>query len=96
MNIFTLNALISTNKISMFKLAVEVCFENHCGLIHAIFLSVGSTKSVYLFLGHPVVTFLFNEKHAVVFEPFLALLSILCCHQHNYIFHFCLEIERYD
>ena len=39
----------------MFKLAIEVCFENHFGLIHAIFLSLGSTKSGYFFLGHPVV-----------------------------------------
>ena len=54
-NIFTLNALISTNKVSMFKLAIEVCFENYFGLIHAIFLLLGSTKSVYFFLGHPVV-----------------------------------------
>ena len=33
----------------MFKLAIEVCFENHFGLIHAIFLSLGSSKSVYFF-----------------------------------------------
>ena len=38
----------------MFKLAIEVCFENHFGLIHAMFLSLGSTKSGYFFLGHPV------------------------------------------
>ena len=31
----------------MFKLAIEVCFENHFGFIHAIFLSLGSTKSGY-------------------------------------------------
>ena len=48
-NIFTLNALISTNEVSMFKLAIEVCFENYFGLIHAIFLSLGSSKSVYTF-----------------------------------------------
>ena len=39
----------------MFKLAIEVCFENHFGLIHAIFLSLGSTKSGYFFLGHPLL-----------------------------------------
>ena len=33
----------------MFKLAIEVCSENHFGLIHAIFQSLGSTKSVYFF-----------------------------------------------
>ena len=38
----------------MFKLAIGVCFENHFGLIHAIFLSLGSTKSGYFFFGHPV------------------------------------------
>ena len=53
-NIFTLSAPISTNEVSMFKLAIEVCFENHFGLIHAICLSLGSTKSGYFFLGYPV------------------------------------------
>ena len=48
-NIFTLNASISTNEVSMFKLAIEVCFEHHSGLINAIFQSLGSTKSVYFF-----------------------------------------------
>ena len=38
----------------MFKLAIEVCSENHFGLIHALFLSRGSSKSVYIFLGHSV------------------------------------------
>ena len=55
-DIFTLSAPNSTNEVSMFKLAIEVCFENHFGLIHAIFLSLGSTKSGYFFLGHPVVS----------------------------------------
>ena len=53
-DIFTLSAPNSTNKVSMVKLAIKVCFENHFGLIHAIFLSLGSTKSRYFFLGHPV------------------------------------------
>ena len=53
-DIFTLSAPNSTNEVSMFKLAIKVCFENHFGLIHAIFLSLGSTKSRYFFLGHPV------------------------------------------
>ena len=53
-NIFTLSAPISTKEVSTFKLAIEVCFENHFGLIHAICLSLGSTKSGYFFLGHPV------------------------------------------
>ena len=53
-NIFTLKAPISTNEVPMFKLAIEVCFENYFRLIHAIFLLLGSTKSVYFFLGHPV------------------------------------------
>ena len=45
----------------MFKLAIEVCSENHFGLIHAMFLSLGSTKSGYFFLGHPV----FHYKNIV-------------------------------
>ena len=53
-DIFTLSAPNSTKEVSMFKLAIEVCIENHFGLIHAIFLSLGSTKSGYFFLGHPV------------------------------------------
>ena len=48
-NIFTVNAPISTNEISMFKLAIEVCFENHFGFIRAVFSSQGSSKSVYFF-----------------------------------------------
>ena len=48
-NTFTLNASISTNEVSMFKLAIEVCFKNNFESIHAIFLSPGSTKSVYSF-----------------------------------------------
>ncbi len=36
-NICTLNEPISTNEVSMFKLAIEVCFENHSGVILAIF-----------------------------------------------------------
>ena len=39
----------------MFKFAIEVCFENYFGLIHTIFLLLGSTKSVYFFWRHPVV-----------------------------------------
>ena len=48
-DIFTLSAPNSTNEVSMFKLAIEVCFENHFGLIHAISLSLGLTKSGYFF-----------------------------------------------
>ena len=47
----------------MFKLAIELCSKNDFGLIHAIFLLLGSTKSVdqvcrpnlYTFLVHPVI-----------------------------------------
>ena len=46
---FILNAPISTNEVSMFKLAIEVCFGGHFGLIQAIFLSLGSTNSGYFF-----------------------------------------------
>ena len=57
-NIFTLNAPISTNEVSMFQLAIEVCFENYFGLIHAIFLSLGSSESVYFFGTHGTYIFL--------------------------------------
>ena len=36
----------------MFKLAIEVCFEIHFGLIRAIFLSLGS-RNPYTFFGTP-------------------------------------------
>ena len=48
-NIFILNAPISTNEVSMSKLAIEICFDNLFGLIRAIFSPLGSTKSVYFF-----------------------------------------------
>ena len=54
----------------MFKLAIEVCFENHFGLIHAIFLLLGSTKSGYFFLGHPV--------HLQFPVPFIRLWHAIC------------------
>ena len=38
--IFTLNAPISTNEVSKFKLAIEVFFKYCFDLIHAIFLSL--------------------------------------------------------
>ena len=55
----------------MFKLAFEVCFENHFGLIHLIFLTLGSTKSVYFFLGHPVVPILKNSYHQEYFTDLM-------------------------
>ena len=61
----------------MFKLAIEVCFENHFGLIHAIFLSLGSTKSGYFFLGHPVVD-LEHQWSAAIKEPLST--RVLCRH----------------
>ena len=36
------------------KMQSNFFFENHFGLIHAVCLSLGSTKSGYFFLGHPV------------------------------------------
>ena len=70
-NIFTPSAPISTNEVSMFKLAIAVCFENHFGLIHAIFLSLGSTKSGYFFLGHPV--------YLCILSPSFQELALLLC-----------------
>ena len=37
----------------MFKLAIEICYKADFRLIHAMFLSLGLTKSAY-FLRHPV------------------------------------------
>ena len=68
-NIFTFSAPISTNEVSMFKLAIEVCFENHFGLIHAVCLSLGSTKSGYFFLGHPVVTRRCHKENENTLQP---------------------------
>ena len=51
-NIFTQRTDMNkrfANDVSMCKLAIEVCFEINFGLIHAIFLSLGSTKSVLFF-----------------------------------------------
>ena len=74
-DIFTLSAPNSTNEVSMFKLAIEVCFENHFGLIHAIFLSLGSTKSGYFFLGHPVYTLKAVDSQRMTISPAIETLT---------------------
>ena len=48
----------------MFKLAIEVCFENYFGLIHAIFLLLGSTKSASLFWDTRYLKYAKNERIA--------------------------------
>ena len=48
----------------MFKLDIEVCCKNYFELIHAIFLSLGSTKSVYFF-GTPVYSTVRRILHQV-------------------------------
>ena len=53
-NIPTLNAPISTNKVFIFKLTIEDYFKNPFGLIRSKFLSLSLIKSVAFFLGHPV------------------------------------------
>ena len=45
----------------MFKLNIKECFKNDFGLIRAKFSWLGSTKSVYFFLGHPVYTYIFSS-----------------------------------
>ena len=75
-NIFTLSAASSTNEVSMFKLAIEVCFENNFGLIHAIFLSLGSTKSGYFF-GTPGIFIQSCDDVVVSFFFFLSLPNTL-------------------
>ena len=47
----------------MFKLAMEVCFENHFGSIQAIILSLGSTKSAYFFWDNWYTLCPFNHRH---------------------------------
>ena len=71
-DIFTLSAPNSTFEVSMFKLAIKVCFENHFRLIHAIFLSLGSTESGYFFLGHPVFFMKQSHEQGWVHEKVLA------------------------
>ena len=43
----------------MFKLAIEVCFENHFGLIYAIFLSLRVDQIRMPFFGTPGILTLF-------------------------------------
>ena len=50
-DIFTLNTQISTNEVSMLKLAIEICYKSKFKLIHTIFLSLGLTKYAYDFWG---------------------------------------------
>ena len=52
--VFALGAPISAGGVSVFGLALEVCFGGHFGLIRAVFLSLGSARSGCFFLGHPV------------------------------------------
>ena len=56
-NIPTLNAPISTNKVFIFKLTIEDIFKNYSGLIRYKVLSLSLIKSVALFPGHPVVIY---------------------------------------
>ena len=72
-NIFTLNASISTNNISMFMLAIKVYFKTKFGLIHATFLSLGSTKSVFFSLRHPVLTM-------IIYMEFISFQGPQCQH----------------
>ena len=93
-DIFTLSAPNSTNEVFMFKLAIKVCFENHFGLIHAIFLSLASTKSGYFFLGHPVyihilyISYYFVFYHSTIILCIIIMLlssSILLCLRYTYL-----------
>ena len=45
-NVPTLNAPISTNKVFIFKLSIEDYFKNYFGLIRSKFLSLSLIKSV--------------------------------------------------
>ena len=50
----------------MFKFAIEVCFEKHFGLIHALF--AGIDKIRILFLGHLVDRLVYSIIHCMVQE----------------------------
>ena len=52
-DIFTLSAPNSTNEVSMFKLAIEVCFENHFGFDSRYILIARVDQIRILFFGTP-------------------------------------------
>ena len=54
--ISSLNAPIATNKVSMFKLTIEVEFNDYFRLIQAKSLALEMIISVTFSLGHPVDT----------------------------------------
>ena len=54
LKISSLNAPISANKVSMFKLTIEEQFKDYFRLIQAKSLTPAIIKSVTFFLGHPV------------------------------------------
>ena len=56
-DIFTLSAPNSTNEVSMFKLAIEVCFENHFGFYSRYILIARVDQLRILFFGTPGITF---------------------------------------
>ena len=53
-NIPTVNAPASTNKVFIFKLTIEDYFNNHSESIGSKFLPLSPIKSVAFFLGHPL------------------------------------------
>ena len=66
--ISSLNAPISANKVSMFKLTIEELFRDYFRLIQAKSLALAMTKSVTFFLGHPVHTLGFGGHDGFGFE----------------------------
>ena len=60
-DIFTLSAPNSTNKVSMFKLAIEVCFENHFGFDSRYILIARVDQIRILFFGTPGSMLVFLE-----------------------------------
>ena len=53
-NILTVNVPASTDKVFIFKLAIEDHVKNHSELIGSKFLQLSPIKSVAFFLGHPI------------------------------------------
>ena len=55
-NFPTINAPASANKVFIFKLTIEDCFNNHSELIESKFLPLAPIEFAAFFLGHPVMS----------------------------------------
>ena len=79
-DIFTLSAPNSTNDVSMFKLAIEVCFENHFGFDSCYILIARVDQIRILFFGTPGIL---SMIVASAWELALALELASILHMYN-------------